>query len=231
LEAICDPHLYIWYHHFGEPGSLNDINILQKSSIVLSIFNGNLDLKTPPYVVNGAKRDYGYFLVDGIYPPWAIFIDTFNNPQDDKETHFAMCQEACRKDIERAFGVLVKRWKILQQPLRLWFRDDIADILDCCIIFHNMVVQEKRSTYSINDWVTEVQGEDHDEEEEEEKEEDLIPHVSLFGTTADGLFDPTIMGPLQASLRGEMVVSNHDDAYRHQSLKSDLVEHNWNRKK
>ena len=25
MEAICDPELYLWYSHFGEPGSLNDI--------------------------------------------------------------------------------------------------------------------------------------------------------------------------------------------------------------
>jgi len=48
LEAICDPHLYIWFHHFGEPGSLNNINVLNKSSILFSIFNGELDLLTTP---------------------------------------------------------------------------------------------------------------------------------------------------------------------------------------
>jgi hypothetical protein len=34
LEAIADADLYIWYNFFGEAGSLNDINILNKSSIV-----------------------------------------------------------------------------------------------------------------------------------------------------------------------------------------------------
>ena len=35
LEAICDHDLYVWYHFFGEPGSLNDLNILDKSSMSL----------------------------------------------------------------------------------------------------------------------------------------------------------------------------------------------------
>jgi hypothetical protein len=30
LEAIADPDLYSWYYFFGEAGSLNDINILNK---------------------------------------------------------------------------------------------------------------------------------------------------------------------------------------------------------
>ena len=37
LEAICDPDTYIWYSFFGEPGSLNDLNILEKFTIVGSI--------------------------------------------------------------------------------------------------------------------------------------------------------------------------------------------------
>jgi hypothetical protein len=37
LEEIAYPDLYIWYHVFGEAGSLNDINILNKSSILGSV--------------------------------------------------------------------------------------------------------------------------------------------------------------------------------------------------
>ena len=44
LEVICDPDTYIWYCFFGEPGSLNDLNILEKSTIVGSILNGTMDL-------------------------------------------------------------------------------------------------------------------------------------------------------------------------------------------
>ena len=44
LEAICDPGTYIWYCFFGEPGSLNDLNILKKLTIVGSILNGTMDL-------------------------------------------------------------------------------------------------------------------------------------------------------------------------------------------
>ena len=48
----------------------------------------------------------GYYLVDGIYPPWATFVSTISNPVGQKKAHFAQRQEAARKDVERAFGVL-----------------------------------------------------------------------------------------------------------------------------
>ena len=44
LEVICDPDTHIWYSFFGEPGSLNDLNILKKSTIVGSILNGTMEL-------------------------------------------------------------------------------------------------------------------------------------------------------------------------------------------
>ena len=76
LEAICDPDTCIWYSFFGEPGSLNDLNILEKSTIVGSILNGTMELCLPQelhYSISGTVWDYLYFLVDGIYPKWPIF--------------------------------------------------------------------------------------------------------------------------------------------------------------
>jgi hypothetical protein len=42
LEAIADADTYMWYVFFGEVGSLNDTNILDKSSIVGSILGGDV---------------------------------------------------------------------------------------------------------------------------------------------------------------------------------------------
>ena len=120
LEAICDPDTYIWYCFFGELGSLNDLNILEKSTIVGSILNGTMDLQLPQelhYCINGTVHDYIYFLVDGIYPKWPIFISTISDatPGSKDNKLFATYQEAVRKDIERAFGVIVKKFDILYQ--------------------------------------------------------------------------------------------------------------------
>jgi len=38
---------------FGEPGSLNDINILDKSKILGAIFTGALNLLIAKYEING----------------------------------------------------------------------------------------------------------------------------------------------------------------------------------
>ena len=65
LEAICVPDLFIYYSFFGSPGSLNDINILDKSSIVSALLSRQFDLKTNEYTINDNVRDW--LLLEG-YP-------------------------------------------------------------------------------------------------------------------------------------------------------------------
>lgn len=118
LEAICDGELWIWHAFFGSPGTLNDINILDRSRTVGKIIAGDF-APSIPYEVNGTERTLPYYLADGIYPDWALFAKTIKEGTSKKETEHASCQEAVRKDIERAFGVLVARFHILQRPSRL----------------------------------------------------------------------------------------------------------------
>ncbi|XP_048605582.1 uncharacterized protein LOC111203750 [Brassica napus] len=61
------------------------------------------------YVVNGHPYKLAYYLTDGIYPKWSTFIQSITLPQTPKQELFAKVQEAIRKDVERAFGVLQAR--------------------------------------------------------------------------------------------------------------------------
>jgi len=83
-----------------------------------------------------------YYLADGIYPSWATFVKTIPEPQGNKK-YFARAQEACRKDVERAFGVLQSRFAIVRGPARLWDENTLQLIMTACIIMHNMIVEDK----------------------------------------------------------------------------------------
>ncbi len=52
-------------------------------------------------------------------------------------------QEAKRKDVERGFGVQKKIRFFLQHPFQMYEVDDIAEIVYCCFILHNMAVEER----------------------------------------------------------------------------------------
>jgi len=145
LEAIADDSCFIWFVNFGDPGSLNDINVLDKSSIVGALIKGQLDLKTEPYTINGNERDWMHFLVDGIYPPWAIFVKTTPRAaqRNRNDCRYSKMQEAKRKDIERAFGIVVKKCHALARPIRFWSEDVVKNIVYTCCILHNVSCEER----------------------------------------------------------------------------------------
>ena len=141
LEAVASYDLWIWHAYFGLPGSCNDINVLHRSNL----FERHLSGDTPPvsFTVNGHTYNMGYYLADGIYPDWPAFVKTIRNPYDVRTQHFATIQESARKDIERAFGVLQKRWGVVRGPAYGWSPEHIGDIMKTCIILHNMIVEDE----------------------------------------------------------------------------------------
>jgi hypothetical protein len=234
--------LYIWYHFFGEAGSLNDINILNKSSILGSILDGSFDLKTNPYTINGTTRDWLYFLVDGIYPAYSIFITTINHPQSDMEKHFSTCQEACRKDIERAFGVLVQQFQILQRPIKSWYWQDIVDIMDTCIIMHNMIVESRRELFSVSEYMqsgrvwysaTDTFRATNNNNNDNNNNNQQPPTVTLFRNEEENV-GGNILVKADLATRIAIRVAHLNESIKNQqehfSLKNDLMSHLWERK-
>ena len=87
----------------------------------------------------------GYYLADGIYPKWATFVKSISAPQGNKRKYFAKAQEAVRKDVERAFGVLQSRFAIVRGPARFWDKDTLREIMTACVIMHNMIIEDEQN--------------------------------------------------------------------------------------
>ena len=86
------------------------------------LFNPFEDGTTPlvPFTVNGTEYRYPYYLVDGIYPRYAMFVKTISHPTGEKRIRYAKAQEAARKDVERAFGIIKKNGKYLENRHDKW---------------------------------------------------------------------------------------------------------------
>ena len=123
------------------PACANDINVLNASPLSNKIASGAYP---PPieYTIAGEKRSIPYCFADGIYPKWPCFLQTVSHPVTQKEKLLASCQEERRKDIERAFGVLQAKWHIIVRPSRLWNTGGMKEVMRCCIVLHNMMVED-----------------------------------------------------------------------------------------
>jgi hypothetical protein len=164
LEAVASHDLWIWQAFFGVAGSNNDIDVLNQSTLFLNELKGQAP--RVQYTVNGNQHNIGYYFVDGIYPEWAVFMKSIRMPITDKDKLYAEHQEGARKDIERAFGVLRRRFSILKRHARLYDRDQLNDVVLACIILHNMIVEN---------------------EKEEDIEENLDPNVAPSLATIEEL--------------------------------------------
>jgi Plant transposon protein len=213
LEAFADYRRYFWYVNFDDPGSLNDLNVLDKSSIVYDLLNGTLSIVTAPYTINGKERDWMYFLVDGIYPPWGIFVTTYTNPKEDKKKLFQQQQERVRKDIECSFGILISRFHVLERPLRNWYLEDIKSLLHCCVILHNMIT-EARSGNLTDDEAQAVQA--------IHCNSDTFPLFGRHQVTAE---EAAAEGIDLWAARVSGFGTAMESSYEHELLKNDLVEH------
>ncbi|XP_030930849.1 uncharacterized protein LOC115956680 [Quercus lobata] len=112
--SVASYDLWIWHAFFGLLGSNNNINVLERSHVFNELVKGRA-LRVH-YSINGHDYTMEYYLIDGIYPKWATFVKTIPTPQGKKYKLFATAQEACRKDVERAFGMLQACFAIVHGP-------------------------------------------------------------------------------------------------------------------
>ena len=82
-----------------------------------------------------------YWLVDGIYPEYCCFAKAVHEPITPGDRAYVSFQECVRKDIERFFGVLEQRWKVLRDPCRFHMLGEIIIMVKACVILHNMIVE------------------------------------------------------------------------------------------
>jgi hypothetical protein len=104
LEAVVDARLWFWHAFFGTPGSQNDIVILDRSPLLVDLMHGIAPEVT--FVCNGRTYNHGYYLADGIYPEWPLFMKPISKPVGEKQKNYTERQESERKDVERGFGAI-----------------------------------------------------------------------------------------------------------------------------
>ncbi|GJY87773.1 ALP1-like protein [Tanacetum coccineum] len=193
LEAVASQDLWIWHAFFGVAGSNNDVNVLRQSPVLNDLKVG----KAPevPFVANDVTYKWGYYLTDGIYPEWAVLMKSISQPgsNDVKRIRYKQAHEAARKDVERAFDVLKKKWAIVRTPARSRSLKRITHLMYTCIILHNMIRKEKGKAISPDFYPEEQHREDdpvrsaqdrlrvireiHDEETHLNLKADLVEHI------------------------------------------------------
>ena len=216
-EAWCDSSLYCWHWFVGRCATNNDRTVMGYSPLLVDILNNERQMRLEDgYALNGIKRQWLlYFLVDGIYPDWAIFIGPMKAPTNEQEHFLKKRQEGRRKDIERFFGCLQGRFRILRNELFTWSDERIIKISSVCVILHNLIVEYTRNS-------------EIDELDEDGQEVDCIAEFLGEGSeneeneSAESL--PMIPSRLDKLIEQSDIVQ---DNTRHIQLRTELASHLW----
>nr|GEV25305.1 hypothetical protein [Tanacetum cinerariifolium] len=99
-----------------------------------------------------------------------------------------------RKDVERAFGVLKKKWKLIKHPARGMSRRRLSDVMYTCIVLH-MIIQDNGVAISL-EFFREEQHRDDDPREKTDvvRENVVFVFVVMLGIVVDFIKDVEIVG-------------------------------------
>ncbi len=168
LEAFGDFNLFVWHAAFGWAGSMNDINIWDRSPLLQSFLDGSFSEQVDfTFQIGDSNFNKLWLLVDGIYPEIARFVKTCAVPIGRMQQVYSAWQESARKDIEHVFGVLQHKFHILTRPIELHKLSEIQQVVESCIILHNWMVSERiaRDEPETINWyepALEIENEDED---------------------------------------------------------------------
>ncbi|GJU64599.1 ALP1-like protein, partial [Tanacetum coccineum] len=167
--GVCCPNMQFIYVLPGWEGSAHDGRVLRDA---ISRDDG---LKIPQgcyYLV-----DAGYCNAPGFLAPFRgerYHLNEFHGQQPQRaEEYFNMKHSKARNVIERCFGLLKGRWKILASPSFFPIGAQVRIILACCLL-HNLI----RKYMSIDPLEFEQDEEDQIEGEEPSGDEGYFTHIN-----------------------------------------------------
>ena len=93
-----------------------------------------------------------WLVTDSGYSRYTSLQCPDHHSTDQDEVMFAEWLESMRKDIECTFIILKSRFRILNNAIRLYFKDDVEALFRTCAVLHNILLQF--DGFLNPDWIT-----------------------------------------------------------------------------
>jgi hypothetical protein len=145
LQGIVDVNCKFWDFEFGWAGSLYDWSVFQVTKVGRAFMEG----KYMPYKLIG----------DAAYPvrPWMYCpFKRQNDGLSRCRVYWNFIQSSTQMYVERAFGILKGRWRIIMKRSAISLRM-VPDLVCTCIILHNLCITMKDSFDKT--WIDEAESE------------------------------------------------------------------------
>ena len=128
LQGVVSSKCLFWDFDIGWAGSMHDANLWSRTDIGRFCEDGRLS----PYALVG----------DAAYPcrPW--MLSPFKGHKDGltrEQYHWNFVQSSTRMCVERAFGMLKGRWRILLKKIDVHLKN-VPELVSTCLLLHNICI-------------------------------------------------------------------------------------------
>ena len=127
IQAVCDHRLLFWNVVCRWQGSVHDSRIFANSELK-GYFEDNPNL--------------GYLVGDSGYPLKKYLLTPISNPTTRGERGYNFSHAQVRNCIERAFGVIKRRFAVLGGTIKQDMENAVTTIM-ACFVLHNFLILEK----------------------------------------------------------------------------------------
>eukprot|EP00794_Sanderia_malayensis_P009556 gene9556-10543_t len=137
-QGVCDGNLIFLSMSAGFPGSIHDSRMLRNSWVYAEATSREI-LRIPVFMLNSMVSIAPYLVGDAAYPlsDWLIKPFPYEKNMQYRPKMFNLALSQARVSIERAFGMLKSRWRILLGKLQLE-PSFAADVVTTCTVLHNI---------------------------------------------------------------------------------------------
>ena len=148
LQGVVSAKCLFWDFDIGWAGSLHDANLWSRTAIGQYCEAGKLS----PYTLVG----------DAAYPcrPWMLaYFKGHKDGLTREEYHWNFVQSSTRMCVERAFGMLKGRWRILSKRVDVNLKN-MSDLVSTCLVLYNMCIIFG-DTFWKEEWIREATNKVH----------------------------------------------------------------------
>lgn len=144
LLAICDASCKFFAVDIGQYGSMSDGGTLKNSDFGKKLFSGTLGLPNAKFLPKTNTLFNYYFVGDEAFPLHSNIQRPYGGKflNFEKRVYNARISRG-RSSIERSFGILCARWRILYDRIN-GSEKTIETIIQACVALHNFLQVENQ---------------------------------------------------------------------------------------
>lgn len=142
FKAVCDSKYRFRNIYFGFPGSCHDAHVWNSSPLGKALQTGKIAL--PENV---------HLLADSAYPLSTFMMVPYkdNGHLTHEQKKFNYCLSSTRVFIEQSFGILKKKFQILEY-VDIRRTKEIKYVVVACLVLHNFIINREKNYYIENEY-------------------------------------------------------------------------------